>query len=110
MLNLSYTSSAENWCNMWAVGCHNLWNWRNKETYDVNYVRPHDVGKVVDGRLKEYKNAIEVNKHIMERSLTEILVRWNCPPMDCFKLNVDGSSGQDGRSNCGGCIRNEHGE
>ncbi|GAU44240.1 hypothetical protein TSUD_139330 [Trifolium subterraneum] len=29
-----------NWLEFWANVCYNLWTWRNKEKYDVNFLRP----------------------------------------------------------------------
>ncbi|PNX81345.1 hypothetical protein L195_g037363 [Trifolium pratense] len=42
-LNLSKASNMNNnfvWADYWAVACHTLWNWRNKENHEDHWVRP----------------------------------------------------------------------
>lgn len=35
------------WAAIWAMTCHLLWTWRNKEKHEANFIRPFLPGRVV---------------------------------------------------------------
>jgi hypothetical protein len=43
------------WNAMWAMTCHNLWQWRNKETHDSNVVRPPEAWNHIRKMVCDYK-------------------------------------------------------
>src|SRR4051812_36482341 len=43
-LNLNTTGNVDSsWSDFWAIACHCLWTWRNKETHDDSFHRPLNV-------------------------------------------------------------------
>jgi hypothetical protein len=34
------------WRNYWAMTCHSIWNWKNKEKHNDNYNRPYNPASV----------------------------------------------------------------
>jgi hypothetical protein len=41
------------WMNVWAMSCHMLWLWRNKEHHDGNFIRPMRPHSYIMLKLKE---------------------------------------------------------
>lgn len=50
------------WQDVWAIGCHCVWNWRNKELHEGNYVRPLDPMSVITRIKGEYDKAMVEHK------------------------------------------------
>ncbi|XP_058759648.1 uncharacterized protein LOC131632954 [Vicia villosa] len=106
---MSGAQVGEDWCNYWAVGCHTLWEWRNKDLHMENFSRPIEEGKVINDRVKDYKAAIMLNTKVMNRCYDELEIFWNKLRRGFLKLNSDGAYGSDGLSGCGGCVCDDSG-
>jgi hypothetical protein len=55
------------WCDLWALSCHCLWTWRNKEQHIEEFVHPPQHVQYVMKMLKEYLQALKINKAMMGR-------------------------------------------
>ncbi|MCI42395.1 hypothetical protein A2U01_0063632, partial [Trifolium medium] len=49
------------WCEFWAVACHCLWSWRNKELFEEDFARPSNPVQVIMQKVKEYGDASRLN-------------------------------------------------
>ncbi|XP_058754428.1 uncharacterized protein LOC131627605 [Vicia villosa] len=97
------------WCNTCAIGCHANWTWGNKDIYADNHTRPLNNESIIADIIKYYKNAIIMQKQIVDKQLREDTICWSPPKPDFVKLNIDGSCGKDNYSGCGGVIRDSRG-
>ncbi|MCH93591.1 RNA-directed DNA polymerase (Reverse transcriptase), partial [Trifolium medium] len=98
------------WCNFWALACFCLWNWRNKELHEHNFMRPTNPVQHVVRLGKEYIRTMRMNSVIKQRTMVNTCIRWK-PPRDKFmKLNTDGACKEGRRAGCGGIIRGNQGE
>jgi ribonuclease HI len=93
------------WNAIWAMACHNLWQWRNKEHHDDNVVRPPEIWNQIRKMALDYKQAKRDANTMVQRFPSQRLVYWTPPQPGWVKLNTDGSSRKHGRAGCGGLIR-----
>jgi ribonuclease HI len=98
------------WKNYWAIACHCLWYWRNKELYDDSFMRPASPINHVLKLVKDYKNADKVSRVVTSSHREMVFVGWKPPPNGWVKLNSDGSCKDNGIAGCGGIIRGSDGE
>lgn len=68
------------------------------------------MGKLIDKCIKDYKEVVVMNKHVMEQTRETILICWQYPKKNFVKLNVNGASSKDGLLGCGGCFRDDNGD
>ncbi|KAK2430741.1 Polynucleotidyl transferase, ribonuclease H superfamily protein [Trifolium repens] len=109
-ININYSVEDENqikWCSLWAVTCHSLWMWRNKESHDSNISRPPDLWRWIRKIACDYKLAIQEGKNMERGRKTLVNIGWTPPTLGWVKINTDGSRRRDGRAGCGGLIRGE---
>jgi ribonuclease HI len=103
-------SDSGSWSEFWALCCHCLWKWRNKELFEDDYVRPARPIQHIMVLIQEYMGAISNNKVATRSNQTVMVIRWH-PPRELFvKLNTDGAYKKDQVAGCGGVIRGIHGE
>lgn len=41
------TPRATNWCLYWVIGCHAIWEWKNIDFHDENFVRPYNIMRLL---------------------------------------------------------------
>jgi hypothetical protein len=112
-VNLNSTGAKQfgiDWSIVWAITCHRLWFWRNKENHDENFSRPSMPTLYIRNQVKNYSDTDVL--HIGDNTPihTTILVGWKHPRVNWIKLNTDGSCRYDGIIGCGGVIRGSEGE
>jgi ribonuclease HI len=98
------------WSAYWAIACHSLWFWRNKENHEEGFIRPHNPAHHVMTTAMEYAAAAQNTKVVKESEKVVTLVKWNPPKAPFVKLNTDGAYKQDHIAGCGGVIRGSQGE
>jgi ribonuclease HI len=103
-------NSLGDWCDVWAVSCHSLWYWRNKEAHDVSFVRPNRPVQQVMKLVGAYMNVLKNDKVIVEQSRTMAMIRWNPPQTNFVRLNTDSAYKVNQAAGCGGVIRGCDGE
>lgn len=102
MTNSPICKSHFDWKEYWAVACHLLWFWRNKDLHSLDFVRPHKPWIVV--QQSHYDIALHNNK-LHDIPKQQLFTRWTTPPMGWVKLNTDGASKSRLKSGCGGLLR-----
>jgi len=55
------------WKNYWAIACHCLWYWRNKELYDDSFMRPASPTTHVLKLVKDIKMLIKLVELLLVR-------------------------------------------
>jgi hypothetical protein len=110
-LNNSFQwSGSGTWSELWALCCHCLWKWRNKELFEVDFVRPTRPFQQIMVMSSEYMNAVSNNMVVSRGTQMMKMIRWQ-PPKELFvKLNTDGAYKEEWVAGCGGVIRGIHGE
>ncbi|MCI04381.1 ribonuclease H [Trifolium medium] len=79
------------WCDVWALSCHCLWSWRNKEMFEDEFVRPVYPAQHVLQMVEDYKGATTTNDIVTLKNQQISLIGWR-PPKDMFvRLNTDGA-------------------
>jgi hypothetical protein len=68
------------WRNYWAMTCHSIWNWKNKEKHKNGYTWSYNPASVVKGSICNYALAASVIPTHRETQTSVVLVRWNPPP------------------------------
>jgi hypothetical protein len=61
--NLRFNSAIKDngdWTAEWAIACHKLWFWRNKEQHEVAFVRPSRPRQVIKSLAKDYKGSEQI--------------------------------------------------
>jgi hypothetical protein len=102
---------AATWNIYWAVACHSLWTWRNKEIYDDNFHRPIDPRWQVHKRVMEYQGAARTSRLMISPSIPSRQVSWSSLSADNWVVvNTDGAGKPNYNYGCGGLIRNSKGE
>ncbi|XP_045810455.1 uncharacterized protein LOC123904892 [Trifolium pratense] len=98
------------WSCVWAVGCHFLWLWRNREAHGDERVRPSQPWRVIMNWVHHYKraNVSQIASHITTKEVVQI--GWNGPEGDWIMLNTDGASRCGSTAGCGGLLRNSGGQ
>jgi ribonuclease HI len=112
-LNLNNSISwndISDWCEVWAVACHSLWSWRNKEIHEVNFVRPSRPSWQVLKLLGDYIHAAKNNKIMVEKNRNMAMIGWKPPQSSFVRLNTDGAYKHNQSAGCGGVIRGCEGE
>jgi ribonuclease HI len=110
LLDTTQWSGCADWCETWAITCHCLWSWRNKELFDEEFIRPLHEVHVIQQKVQEYKNAARLNRAMVEKPQTVALIKWNPPREGYIKLNTDGACKSGQLAGCGGVIRGSQGE
>ena len=96
------------WSNLFVYACWFIWKWRNKQIFDVNFNMPICADQII------WDYAIEWRKgQVMSKDSTcsnYLLLSWKKPPLNFFKLNIDGTkSVASGKIGAGGIIRDHNG-
>jgi hypothetical protein len=105
VMNMDKGSHDVAWCDIWAITCYCLWNWKNKELHESNFVRPSNPVQHVIKLCDDYKKAKHINGMVFQHNRVMTNIGWK-PPKDQFvKLNVDGASNNGKQAGCGGVIR-----
>jgi hypothetical protein len=103
----------ENWKSFWAIACHLLWTWHNKEEHDERFIRPWQPHKIIKRYMSDYKGARLVDNVISASPRTQRCISW-FPPRDGWILvNTDGARKNSNNNNscgCGGIIRGNNAE
>ncbi|CAJ2645452.1 unnamed protein product [Trifolium pratense] len=98
------------WNNYWAMACHLLWTWRNKEFHDGNFIRPLRPHSYIFQRTKEYLDVEKASRLVFDKVKEVVQIQWKPPSSGWIKLNTDGSCSNDGIIGCGGVLRGSEGE
>ncbi|GAU38338.1 hypothetical protein TSUD_61990 [Trifolium subterraneum] len=102
--------SSGKWCDFWAYCCYCLWQWRNKEIHEEQFVRPIRPVQYIMQLLSDYVCAASNINIVSGKNQVISMIRWN-PPSDLFvKLNTDGAYKENAIVGCGGVTRGNHGE
>lgn len=104
-----WNTSAE-WRDFWAVACHSLWTWRNKELHDEAFSRPIYPAQHVLQVVKNYASAVKVNRVVNASRHETILIGGKPPENGWVRLNTDGSCKEGAAAGCGGVLRGSDGE
>jgi ribonuclease HI len=107
--NKGRKSSYDDWSCTWAMACHMVWTWRNKEKYDANFIRPIKQTEVIRQRITCYGLADRIIDNVSQFQQAIIQIGWTPPGSGWVCLNVDGAC-RDGVIGCGGVIRGSVGE
>jgi ribonuclease HI len=99
-----------NWCDFWALCCHCIWNWRNKEMFDESFVRPSRPLPMLLKMLQEYNDAVTNSMVVAGTQKMVSLIGWKPPRESFIKLNTDGAYKVNQIAGCGGVIRGSQGE
>lgn len=107
-LNLDGTATLcmnfeDDWTNFWAIACHVIWEWHNRDRHDDKFNMSFDMLSAIAARIHQYKVA-PCNNIVMERNEVERLISWSLPNKDFVKINVDGVRSANGGSGCGGLL------
>ncbi|MCI11142.1 ribonuclease H protein [Trifolium medium] len=103
-------SEGVDWNGYWAMACHFLWSWKNKEDHDSNVMRPPAAWNQVRKLAIDFMEARNKNIVMHNTSRRQIQVRWNPPMVGWVKLNTDGASRGGIITGCGGVIRGSEGQ
>jgi ribonuclease HI len=103
-------SGEANWGDFWALCCHCIWSWRNKELFDVGFVRPSRPVPILMKMMQEYKEAVTTSMVVTRAEKVVNLIGWKPPRESFIKLNTDGAYKVNQVAGCGGVIRGSHGE
>ncbi|KAE8685696.1 hypothetical protein F3Y22_tig00111095pilonHSYRG00679 [Hibiscus syriacus] len=108
-----YPIDTENWETLFRLVIWNLWIRRNKLIFDSNLTPVESVYQQIKKMLFETMNALRVQESWTAPSLARVnpTIQWEPPPLDWFKINMDGACRwNSGLATCGGVIRNHLGE
>jgi ribonuclease HI len=102
-------SAFDDWSCMWAMACHMVWTWRNKEKYEDNFFRPIKQADAVRQRISCYGLAANIMNDSYQSLQVIRHIGWFPPSFGWVCLNIDGAC-RDGVIGCGGVIRGSDGE
>ncbi|CAJ2650297.1 unnamed protein product [Trifolium pratense] len=100
----------EDWSDFWALSCHCLWMWRNKECHDADFVRPHRPVRHILQLSEDYRNAVLNNSVALARNQVVTMIGWSPPKPLFIKLKTDGAYKDRQVAGCGGVLRGCQGE
>ncbi|KAK2422059.1 Polynucleotidyl transferase, ribonuclease H superfamily protein [Trifolium repens] len=98
------------WGYVWAIGCHVLWLWRNRDCHGDTRVRPTQLWQTILNMVQQYQLADTNNIALLAHHKVEVPIGWNRPEGDWIKLNTDGASRRNNSAGCGGLLRNSNGQ
>jgi hypothetical protein len=98
------------WCDFWALACFCLWNWRNKEAHETNFLRPVNPVQHVMRMSEDYRKAMYANNTVIQKERVLSYINWKPLRENFVKLNTDGACKERKRAGCGGVIRGNQGE
>ncbi|KAK2448079.1 TMV resistance protein N [Trifolium repens] len=98
------------WCDFWALVCHCLWTWRNKEQHIDSFVRPYRPVQYIMKLVDDYVHATNTISAVIERNRMISMIAWVPPKATFVKLNTDGAYKDNQTAGCGGVIRGTQGE
>ncbi|GAU12910.1 hypothetical protein TSUD_73970 [Trifolium subterraneum] len=89
------------WCDFWALCCHCIWNWRNKELFEENFLRPPRPVQHVLKLIGDYMSATSKDDIIALRNQEVTMIGWS-PPRELFvRLNTDDAYKEHVVAGCG---------
>jgi ribonuclease HI len=99
------------WTAIWATTCYLLWQWRNKEVHDDEFVRPFRPWQVALEYVAAYKNSMMAEEKTKYGKVQQQLdIKWQAPMAGWVVLNTDGAAKTGvGTAGCGGVLRNDNG-
>ncbi|KAL6145016.1 hypothetical protein ACLB2K_055705 [Fragaria x ananassa] len=96
------------WCNLFVFIYWFIWKWRNKQVFDPSFIMPVCFKKVIWDYALEWKK--EHNRAKADTMYSYSMLSWKMPPLNFFKLNIDGTRATaSGKIGAGGVIRNHAG-
>ncbi|CAJ2653650.1 unnamed protein product [Trifolium pratense] len=99
-----------NWQSYWAIACHALWTWRNKEKHDDSFNRPYRPHLVIKQYMTEYEKSSQVDHNVVVLPRVMRQIGW-CPPSEGWIIiNTDGAKKENHYSGCGGIVRGNSAE
>jgi ribonuclease HI len=110
LTNAMQWNGVGNWCDFWALCCHSIWNWRNKEMFDESFMRPSRPLPLLMKMLQEYNDAVTDSMVVGGIQKMVSLIGWKPPRESFIKLNTDGAYKVNQIAGCGGVVRGSHGE
>lgn len=88
--------------------CLAIWNWRNKEEHNEEFMIPYDPIECILQRKKEYEEVIRMHNEVKTRDKSIMMIEWTPLKSNMVKLNVDGACKDETASGCGGVIRDNN--
>jgi ribonuclease HI len=98
------------WNAFWAVACHLLWSWRNKDVHEEGFIRPYNPVSHIIKCVTDYDTAVNNAAIVTGKEKVLSLIRWISPKAPFVKLNTDGAYRKNTIAGCGGIIRGNQGE
>ncbi|CAK8575090.1 unnamed protein product [Lathyrus sativus] len=107
-LNINHSLKAEaGWSVFWAMACHSICFWQNREDHNEEFVRPFNPTLHMHGRLKEYEDALVLNKKVVRRNKKIMLIKWIPTKLGMVKFYVDGACIKGVATGCGGIVKDD---
>ena len=75
------------WRSFWAMACHFLRSWRNKENHDVNFKRPTHQSQHAFKSVSYYYVVNKANRLVIENPRRVVLIGWKPPSVGWVKMN-----------------------
>jgi ribonuclease HI len=108
--NIVQWNGEANWGDFWALCCHCIWSWHNKELFDVGIVRPSRPVPILMKMMQEYKEVVTTSMVVTRTEKVVNLIGWKPPRESFIKLNTNGAYKVNQVAGCEGVIRGSHGE
>lgn len=98
------------WTAVWITTCSTLWQWRNQQTHNLQFVAPCRPWERIVKFLNSYEVAKKSSWVVEAKCYIWKEVRWKPPAVGWITLNCDGAArATDGPSGCGGILRDSDG-
>lgn len=102
-------STQVDWPELFATGCWCIWRWRNLQIHDDDFNVPQNVVAQIREHWRNYTRKCQ-GEGILTAQEQIAWIDWEPPPLNWFKVNVDGVLTSRGEAACGGVIRGHIGE
>ncbi|WJX20403.1 very-long-chain 3-oxoacyl-CoA synthase [Trifolium repens] len=65
------------WRDFWALACHSIWKWRNKEKHEISFVRPTHPAQHVKMSALHYEMAVRMTSCVDKKPSQVVHIKWN---------------------------------
>ncbi|GAU24377.1 hypothetical protein TSUD_390860 [Trifolium subterraneum] len=100
----------DNWSSFWAIACHSIWKWYNKEAHDGSFTRPYNPRVVIKNYARDYNIAKTADNIVQVRNNVRQNIGWIPPKVDWVVVNTYGARYSTWSCGCGGVVRDSSGE
>ncbi|CAI8605340.1 unnamed protein product [Vicia faba] len=83
------------WSVVWAIVCHQIWMWRNKEEHDDFYLRPSELALYILQRRKDYEHTKNLTMQVTRNGVRSKNIEWRPPTDNMVKLNSNRPGKED---------------